>query len=280
MILFKKAKDLSNFIQNGRKKGAVTGFVPTMGALHNGHLSLIGSAKKEAGVIVCSIFVNPTQFTNADDFARYPVTLEKDIDLLTGAGCDVLFLPFKEEIYPPGYHSKHYYLGPLESVLEGKFRPGHFQGVCQVVDRLLQIVSPDKLYVGAKDYQQCMVIDRLLQLTHKKDEIQLVISPTVREADGLAMSSRNLRLNAGQRQVAPALYNALTFIREGMAKMPIEQLRNSAMATLQQKGFKVDYLEVADAQSLAPSDGHPATQVALVAAYLNEVRLMDNLVLS
>ncbi|HET7896405.1 MAG TPA: pantoate--beta-alanine ligase, partial [Flavisolibacter sp.] len=145
MILFKQAAALQNYLNNQHSKGATIGFVPTMGALHRGHLSLLQQAKAETDIAVCSIFVNPTQFNNSDDFNKYPVTTEQDIALLTNQGCDVLFLPSRDEIYPAGFTAEQYDLGDLETVLEGQFRPGHYQGVCQVMDRLLGIVQPQKL---------------------------------------------------------------------------------------------------------------------------------------
>src|SRR5687767_14988939 len=148
MILFKQAASLSHFLHQQQLEGKTVSFVPTMGALHNGHLSLLSQARNESNLAVCSIFVNPTQFNNPDDFSKYPVTLEKDIEQLHSANCDVLFLPAEVEIYPAGYKAKHYELGVLETVLEGQYRPGHFQGVCQVVDRLLEIVHPNKLFMG------------------------------------------------------------------------------------------------------------------------------------
>src|SRR6186713_3613916 len=161
MILFKRAGDLAAWLAQQRKGGKTIGFVPTLGALHAGHISLIDISKRSAGVTVCSIFVNPTQFNDPNDFQKYPVTLEKDIYLLETAGTDVLFLPELSEVYPNGTKDlEHYDLGRLETIFEGKYRPGHFQGVCQVMRRLLDFVVPDDLFMGQKDYQQCMVVRR------------------------------------------------------------------------------------------------------------------------
>ena len=163
MILLKKLE--LRIPGHSAEKGKTIGFVPTMGALHAGHISLIKASKNENPITVCSIFVNPTQFNDPKDFEKYPVTIEKDIDMLKEAGCDVLFLPSVEEMYPEGIVTEnHYDLGYLETILEGKFRPGHFQGVCMVMQRLLKIVSRIDLYLGQKDYQQCMVIKRLIEL--------------------------------------------------------------------------------------------------------------------
>lgn len=279
MIINKRAKTLTHQLFSLRQRGKRIGLVPTMGALHAGHLALIEAAKNAADITVGSIFVNPAQFNNPDDFRHYPVTLEKDIEALLAAGCDVLFLPAVDEIYPPGYQKKQYALGRLENILEGRYRPGHFQGVCQAVDRLLEIVQPDQLYLGQKDYQQCMIVSELLKLTGRTT-VDLRIMPTVREPDGLAMSSRNLRLNEIQRQKAVALFDALRFIKKNWPKQPAALLKEAAREELERKGFAVDYVEIADAQTLETVNGTEKPAVALVAASLDNVRLIDNLLLN
>jgi len=282
MILFKKAADLRNWLDAQRKKDDRIGFVPTMGALHDGHISLIDSSKKKDQVTISSIFVNPTQFNDPKDFKKYPVTLEKDIDMLENAGCDILFLPSVEEIYPHGFTPKmHYDLGVLETVLEGKYRPGHFQGVCMVVHRLLEIVNPDRLYLGQKDYQQCMVLTRLVELTGLKNKTEIIICPTLREADGLAMSSRNMRLNEEERKKAITIYQCLNMIKENTGKNTPAELISKAKSILEKAGFKVDYVEIADAHNLSPVNNWDKKQelVALIAATMNEVRLIDNMVI-
>ncbi len=283
MILFKKADSLHQWIDAQQKKGLRVGFVPTMGALHPGHIPLIQSSKKDNNSTISSIFVNPTQFNDPKDFAKYPVTIEKDILQLEQAGCDTLLLPSVEEIYPKGTTLKtQYELGKIETLLEGKYRPGHYQGVCQVVHRLLDIVQPNNLYLGQKDYQQCMVIARLVELMSKKKDIHINICPTLREADGLAMSSRNMRLNAEERQKAVLIIRSLSYIKENIGSNGIESIKNKANAMLTNEGFRVDYIEIADAKTLEPASNWDGNQklVALVAAYLNEVRLIDNLVLN
>lgn len=280
MTLFKKAAALSRHLQAVRKAGQTTGFVPTMGALHNGHLALIDACKKNVDVTVCSIFVNPAQFNNPTDFKLYPNTIEKDLELLLQAGCDVLFLPASDEMYPPGFVAKHYNLGPIETVLEGAFRPGHFQGVCQAVDRLLDIVEPDAVFFGQKDYQQCMVVKRLLHLT-SRETIRLTIVPTQREKNGLAMSSRNLRLSAEQQEQAAALYKTLTFLKTHITEKPLTDLKKWSIDFLKSSGFDADYVEIADAENLAPvTDVQHQKAVALIAASINNVRLIDNLPLN
>jgi pantoate--beta-alanine ligase len=287
MILFKRAGDLTRWLDQQRNSGISIGFVPTLGALHEGHISLITISKKSAGVTVCSIFINPTQFNDPRDFQKYPVTLEKDIALLEHYGTDVLFLPEIGEVYPDGTSGlEHYDLGPLETLLEGKYRPGHFQGVCQVMRRLLDLVRPDDLFMGQKDYQQCMVIQRLLEL--RGMHTRLHRCPILREPDGLAMSSRNMRLTPEQRQQAPAIYKALQSIRNGWggaerttaATVPVSALTAAATGLLETAGFRVDYVSIADATTLEPLDYRttpPGHAVALIAAFLGEVRLIDNM---
>jgi pantoate--beta-alanine ligase len=278
MIIFKKADRLSEYIENEKSKGHKIGFVPTMGALHKGHLGLIETGLQESDIVVCSIFVNPTQFNNAEDFRKYPVHVETDIEQLVSAKCDVLFLPPVQEIYPIGHIKKTYDLGAIETVLEGRYRPGHFQGVCEVVDRLLSIVKPDHLCLGQKDFQQCMVIKRLLELLHLEDQIRVTIVPTVREPDGLALSSRNLRLDQEQRMKAPALYKALTYIKSHEGQLNLKALKEEATNQLEKTGFAVDYVEIASARDLSAPHSRPL--VALVAATIGNVRLIDNLLLN
>lgn len=283
MILFKKAADLRKWLDDQRQKKNKVGFVPTMGALHKGHLSLIASSEMENLCTVCSIFVNPTQFNDPKDFEKYPVTLEQDISMLEEAGTDVLFLPSVSEMYPEGPKpNMHYELGFLETTLEGKYRPGHFQGVCMVVHRLLDMVQPDNLYLGQKDYQQCMVIGRLVHLIGKQDSIKVNVCPTLRETDGLAMSSRNMRLNEQERKTAVVISQTLSYIKEQLRPGPLSSLLKEAEGRLAAAGYRTDYIEVADAKTLAPVNNWDGRQalVALAAAFLNEVRLIDNMLLT
>ena len=280
MIIFKKAADIGIFLQQKRQNNPKTGFVPTMGALHQGHISLIESARSENDVVVCSIFVNPTQFNDPKDFQNYPITIENDIDLLEKAGCDALFLPAVEEMYPAGLENKKpYALGYLETVLEGRYRPGHFQGVCQVVHRLLTIVPADRLYLGQKDFQQCMVIRKMIELENLP--IETVICPTLRETDGLAMSSRNMRLDKEAREKAVEISRTLLHIKSSLKAGDLSELKTAAVEQLNRTGFKTDYVEIADADTLeliGRWDGKRKL-VALCAAFLGEVRLIDNMLL-
>jgi len=289
MILFKRAGDLTGWLEKQRASGKSIGFAPTMGALHAGHISLITISKKKTDVSVCSIFVNPTQFNDPKDFQKYPATLDKDIALLERAGVDILFLPEVAELYPGGTTGLETYdLGRLETLLEGKYRPGHFQGVCQVMRRLLDIVRPDHLFMGQKDYQQCMVVQRLLTL--RGMDTQLHRCPIVREADGLAMSSRNLRLTPEQRTKATAIYQALGMLATNALAtnalasdaLTSDVLIRRAEEMLKQADFQVDYIAIADAETLEPEmdkAGSVSGGIALIAAFQGEVRLIDNMIL-
>jgi pantoate--beta-alanine ligase len=279
MILIKDILTLQNHLLSYKNAAKTIGFVPTMGALHDGHISLVQKAISENDVMVSSIFVNPTQFNNPTDFQKYPITIDSDIEKLEKAGCGILFLPSVKEMYPANEKKEHYELGFLETILEGKYRPGHFQGVCMIVDKLLAAVTPSVLYLGRKDYQQCMVIAKMMQL--RGYYIRLNICDTIRENDGLAMSSRNMRLNEVERKQALRIIESLNHIKNNIKKGKIEFLKKDATLFLENNGYKVDYTEIADAETLQLQhewDGEKKL-VALVAAYLNEVRLIDNIVL-
>lgn len=278
MIIFKHPKDLQSYLQNGEIDPNSIGFVPTMGALHNGHISIIQTARVENSLVVASIFVNPTQFTEQLDFEKYPSSIEADILKLEQAGCDILFLPSVIDIYPNGSNSvRQYNLGHLDTILEGKYRPGHFQGVCQIVHLLLDIISPGKLYLGQKDYQQCLVIKKMIDILRK--DTSVIICPTLRETDGLAMSSRNVRLTPTEREIAPLLIKLLNYIKENTKAGDLENIQQIAKKRLTEKGFKVDYVVIANPLTLEKIefwDGK-SPLLALVAAYINQVRLIDNL---
>ncbi len=279
MIVFKLADALSNHVKAEKQNGKKIGFVPTMGALHEGHISLIRSALAENDITVCSIFVNPSQFNNKEDFDHYPVTIEKDIEKLVLAGCNILFLPSVTEIYPPGYKPLKYDLGEVEFILEGIHRPGHFQGVCQVIDRLLNIINADKLYLGQKDFQQCMVVKKLIEISGENAP-ELRIMPTIREKDGLAMSSRNMRLDQKNKALATSIFNELETIKARIGKDSLENLVENAKHNLNDKGFQTDYVAILSAETLQPPNGKNEKLVGLVAASLGNVRLIDNMLLN
>ena len=283
MVVFKTVKDLQEYLETMRRQqGKKVGFTPTMGALHDGHTSLVKRAGADGTLVVASIFVNPTQFNDKEDFEKYPTSVEADIQLLTEAGCDVLFLPGVEDIYPEGAENMPVYdFGYLDTVLEGANRPGHFKGVGQVVARLLDIVQPDRLYMGQKDYQQCMVVIKLLELLGKKDSIEMVVCPTTREADGLAMSSRNRRLTEPQRALAGLLYQCLVSIEAKKGNTAFAVVQKECRDILDAKGFAIDYIAIADAKDLTLLHEYDGARpmVALIAAKVGNVRLIDNLLL-
>jgi pantoate--beta-alanine ligase len=281
MVIFKKIGDLKAYLQAHKSKGGKVGFVPTMGALHNGHISLIGKARADDSLVVCSIFVNPTQFNDKDDFEKYPTSIERDMELLISADCNVLFFPSVAEMYPEGTEvAAKYDLGYLDTVLEAAHRPGHFKGVAQIVSRLLDAVQPDKLYMGQKDYQQCMVIKKMLEIDGRTD-MKMVVCPTQREADGLAMSSRNRRLTEPQRALAGVIYQCLISIQTKKDSADFSVVKKECIELLKHKGFDPDYVELADAKDLTRLDNYtPGREmVALIAAKLGTIRLIDNMLL-
>lgn len=281
MIIFKNSKDLHSYITDLKQKKFLTGFVPTMGALHAGHLSLINQSRQNTDITICSIFVNRVQFNNAEDFRKYPSTIEKDILMLEESGCDILFMPGEDEIYPDAASkNKHFELGYLEKILEGKFRPGHFQGVCLVVEKLLNIIDPDYLFLGQKDYQQCLVIKKLISLLNKN--IKVMSCPIFREPNGLAMSSRNLRLSEEEKNLASQLYKTLEQIKKNLAPGNFLLLKKEAIAQLENCGFKVDYIELAKSADLEIVEDCKTSLelIIVIAAFLNEVRLIDNLLVT
>jgi pantoate--beta-alanine ligase len=295
--IFKFAKDLSQYLIAQGKENI--GFVPTMGALHQGHTSLITLSKKENGITVCSIFVNPTQFNNPKDLEKYPRTIEKDIDTLLKADCDVLYLPEINDVYPNGTQNlEHFNLSPLDSILEGASRPGHFQGVAVVVKRLFDIVNPTRAYFGQKDFQQVMVIKKMVEVTGLK--VEMKSCPIVREANGLAMSSRNVRLTTKQRQEAGKIYEALQYVKANYYTKSLPEVLKHATEIIQTiEGSRIDYIKVCDRNTLTEITSPSPTEqsfgraspvergvvdaknaVCLVAVYVGEVRLIDNEVLS
>lgn len=280
MILYKSTRPLRSRLQKLRNDKLKIGLVPTMGALHEGHLSLIKEAKKHCDIVACSIFVNPTQFNDKKDFEKYPVTVEHDIYLLENIETNILFLPSVNEIYAEGLQElQHFSLGYLENILEGKYRPGHFQGVCNVVYRLLNIIEPDMFFLGRKDYQQFLVLKKMMQQFFPS--INILAVNTAREESGLAMSSRNMRLSNDARNKAAAIYQSLQFIKQNIDKESIAFLKDQASGIILKNGFdKIDYVEVCDAETLLPVESfQPKKTIALAAAFIEDVRLIDNIIL-
>ena len=275
--IFATAKELQQYLSELRDTGKTTGFVPTMGALHTGHLSLIKQARELNDVVICSIFVNPTQFTDATDLEKYPRPITEDIQKLETAGCDILFNPAVTEMYA-GHEHWHLNIGETEHLLEGKFRPGHYQGVTQVVYKLFNIVKPDMAFFGQKDYQQVLVIGIMVELMHMP--VKLVMCPIEREPDGLAMSSRNIHLTADDRQHALILSKALTWVKAHFADGKIVELQADAEAMIKNEpGVELEYFEIADGKTLHPANKGADNIVALVAARVGHTRLIDNVIL-
>jgi pantoate--beta-alanine ligase len=281
MRIIQTISGLRNALQSLPVFSQQLAFAPTMGALHQGHINLVLAAKAAANTVVVSIFVNPTQFNDPSDFAKYPKSLEADIDMLEAAGTDILFIPNVDEMYPNGLENgPHYPLGQLETLLEGAYRPGHYQGVCRIVHQLLDVVKPGQLYMGQKDFQQCMVIQHMLG--HLQMPVALHIVPTMREPDGLAMSSRNRRLTTENRVKAVTIFEQLNWIVQASNTMPFRQLEEEASRQLLAAGFgPVDYISIARAATLEPAENYRQDEqlVVLAAAFLGEIRLIDNMLL-
>jgi pantoate--beta-alanine ligase len=277
MRISKTVDDIRSKIKELREGNLKTGFVPTMGALHEGHLSLIRRAKSENDVVIASIFVNPTQFNNPEDLKRYPRTPEKDLDLLEKTGTDLIFFPEEKEIYPAGMGGKDAFsFGDLENVMEGKFRPGHFKGVAQVVSRLFEIINPGNAYFGEKDFQQLAVIRELVR--QKNFQVNVVGCPTVREPDGLAMSSRNLLLTPEVRKEATKISRALFYVRDNIKPGSASQIKADAIEKIESGMLKAEYLEIADAFTLQPMQTWNGSVPArcLTAVQAGNIRLIDN----
>lgn len=281
MEIFKEIEPLRAFLEIGRRLHKSIGFVPTMGALHDGHLSLIRASRAQNDLTVCSIYVNPTQFNNATDLAKYPKTVEKDIEMLRQSGCDVLFLPEDSTMYKKEGRLKLDF-GVLDKVLEGEFRPGHFSGVALVVSKFFNIIQPNRAYFGQKDFQQFKVINRLVE--ELNFDIELPFVPTLREPDGLAMSSRNLRLNPEERVKALIFFKSLQLGREELRKgASIDTVRSKVKSLFETtSGVRLEYFEIANAENLTlvESVGNSINCIMLVAGFVGEVRLIDNMFVS
>ena len=278
MFVFKTVSELQQYLNSRRANGEQIGFAPTMGALHLGHLDLMRHSKAQNACTVCSIFVNPTQFNDPKDLEKYPRTPEKDLAMLESVGTEVVFMPAVEEIYPPGLDlALQLDLNPLDQVMEGAFRPGHFQGMAQVVKRLLDIVQPDRLYMGQKDFQQFSIVGYLIQKMQLP--VELVMVPTVRESDGLAMSSRNVRLSPEQRQAAPIIYRTLEWAKSQLGLQAIAEIETAALQCLSLPEFRPEYFQIVDGKTLQPIINPTEHDwiVACVASWVGEVRLIDNL---
>ena len=278
MRVFTTTREIQQHLADLRNKGLSTGLVATMGALHQGHLSLIQQAKKDNDLVICSIFVNPTQFNDPADLEKYPRPIAHDTQMLEQAGCDILFNPEVTEMYADNEHW-HLALGEIEHLLEGKFRPGHYQGVTQVVYKLFNIIKPDTAYFGQKDYQQIMVITKMVELLNLP--VKLVMCPILREEDGLAMSSRNIHLTAEDREHSLILSKTLNWVKENFDSNNIAGLQDKAAEAINaEEGVSLEYFELTDGDTLHPANQTTKNVVALVAARVGKTRLIDNVLIN
>jgi pantoate--beta-alanine ligase len=280
MEIFKEIAPLKAFLNAKKHTGSSIGLVPTMGALHSGHLSIIQTAKSQNDIVVCSIYVNPTQFNNPNDLLKYPRTLDKDTERLEKVECDVLFYPDNIEMYPQNSLVR-FDFGHLDKVMEGKFRPGHFSGVALVVSKLFNIVQPHNAYFGQKDWQQFAIIRQLVE--ELKFDLTLHSVPTMREPDGLAMSSRNLRLDKDQREKATVFHAALEAARKALKNgSDLASTKKLVKETVEQhEGFSLEYFELADSKNLNLLENVKAADrpIMCIAGHVGEVRLIDNMFL-
>jgi pantoate--beta-alanine ligase len=272
--------EVSRLLEKYRKQGEVIGFVPTMGALHEGHLSLLAESKKQCTISVCSIFVNPTQFNDKKDLERYPRTPEKDCKILEEHGCDMVFMPSTEEMYPEP-DKRVFDFGKLDKVLDGAHRPGHFNGVGQIVSKLFDIIKPDKAFFGLKDYQQVLIVKNLV--AQLKQNVEVVPCPILREPDGLAMSSRNMLLSIEERKAASLIPKLMQMAKENYFKMPLPDLKNKLLEEIKKESLlKPDYIEFCKADSIESISENKQQEkiIFLVAIFSGKIRLIDNILIN
>ena len=280
MQVVKHINELRLVVNDKRKEGLSIGFVPTMGALHQGHLSLVEQAGKQTGFVVVSIFVNPTQFNDKGDLERYPRNLQKDIDLLDQSSCGLIFAPEAEEIYPEP-DTRQFDFGVLEQVMEGKFRPGHFNGVAQVVSTLFEIVQPDKAFFGQKDFQQLAIIQEMVRKLNLP--VEVISCPIIRENDGLAMSSRNMLLDPEQRASAAHISATLFAALDKTRQLSVDELCKWVIDRINKNQFlNSEYFEIVNTKTLLPvkSWEDPCQKVGCVAVQCGKIRLIDNIIIS
>lgn len=278
--IFKTKAALKAFLQPLKASAKKVALVPTMGALHNGHISLIKLAQQNADIIICSIFVNPTQFTDPKDLEKYPRPIEHDLAMLADAGCNAVFMPNVEEMYPMGADEAwHIDLGHAEFLLEGEFRKGHYQGVTQIVKKLFDAVEPDVAMFGQKDFQQVLMIKNML--SYFKLPITIITCPIIREDDGLAMSSRNIHLSTDERANSLVLSKSLQFVMDHFDEYSLATLVDRAKAFYQDiEGVELDYFTIANGDTLEPAKSKDEDNlVALVAAKVGTTRLIDNMII-
>lgn len=280
MILNKSLPEILSWVEIQKQSGKKIGFVPTMGALHQGHISLVKKSKEENDVTIVSVFVNPTQFNNAEDLKKYPRTQEADIQILENSGCDAVFFPSVEDIYPKGENSDEFNFEGIENQMEGKFRPGHFNGVATVVKRFFEIVQPQKAYFGEKDFQQLRIIQELVKKLNFP--LEIIPVPIMREDDGLAMSSRNTRLTKEMREESPKIFQILSEAKEFLKTNSVEATKNFVQEKFNQTKLDLEYFEIADEQTLQSVSEKEKNQKlrGFVAVFAGEIRLIDNISLN
>ena len=278
MLVVKEINELKRLIRAAKSEGKRVGFVPTMGALHAGHLSLIEQAGRQTEFVVVSIFVNPTQFNDPNDLVRYPRNLERDLPLLDPTPCQFVFAPEVETMYPE-QDTRQFNFGHLDQVMEGKFRPGHFNGVAQVVSKLFDMAEPDKAFFGLKDFQQIVIVKAMIK---KLDlQVEIVPCPIIREANGLALSSRNDRLSREQRGSAAHIYKTLTEAGNKAAQMNVKKLKDWVVDQIDANPYlKTEYFEIVDDENLQSIErwDQPLNKVGCIAVFCGDVRLIDNVV--
>jgi len=270
--------EVKNIVNKLKKEGKQIGFVPTMGALHQGHISLVEKAVKENDVAIVSVFVNPTQFNDKNDLKNYPRTPEKDTNLLDNAGVKFVFMPSETEMYPEP-DTRIFDFGMLDKVMEGKFRPGHFNGVAQVVSKFFQIVQPDRAYFGQKDFQQLTIIRKMVKLLNLN--VEIVGCPIVRGTDGLALSSRNKLLSEAHREAAPSIYKTLSESRNLTVTFNVKDLTDWVISTINKNPLlKVEYYEIVNAETLEPINNWNDAKhvVGCITVWAGNVRLIDNII--
>ncbi|MCT3834412.1 pantoate--beta-alanine ligase [Elizabethkingia anophelis] len=277
MEILRNRQSLSDYIAAVKKEGKKIGFAPTMGALHDGHMSLYKEARKDNDIVISSVFVNPTQFNNPDDLKKYPRTEENDIAMLEKAGVDAVYIPTIEDIYPAKAESKHYDFGGIENEMEGKFRPGHFDGVGTVVSELFRQVQPDNAYFGEKDYQQLAIIKKLVEI--EKFPIKIHGVPIYRAENGLALSSRNARLSEEERNGATLIYKTLVKVNEWFRVISIPEIKKRVEEIFEQSDYELEYFLVADEETLKETDFFykDKNYRAFIVVFVGEVRLIDNM---
>ena len=280
MKVYSKTSDLKNVINNVKAQGKTIGFVPTMGALHNGHISLVNTSEEQCDITIVSIFVNPTQFNNIEDLNNYPRTLEEDIKLLEkSTNCDILFSPSFTDVYPEDFQKSKLNLGLLENVMEGKHRPGHFEGVVNVVKRLFEIVEPTKAFFGLKDFQQVAVIKYMTKAFSLP--VEIIACPTLRETSGLAMSSRNQRLSENEKEEALIIHKTLLKAKELSSAFTPREVIEKSISFFEKGNLKLEYFEIVNPLTLESLDENwTEGSTACIVAYCGDVRLIDNLQLN